>query len=314
MACARIRNKPVKFLDPHDKLVLELREEVKRLRDENRKLRQTMGTAPVHGSSSYVDSNDDYLRASSAESPNNRRSPSKLKAGMAGGGNGAAAGMKKKVEHVPSARHADFLAKHGKAGGKKLKKKKKTSKPPDADDDILQLLQNNSSAGTHSNHRYGRGGGGDDNDDDSIGHSVQSGASSQHSKQRKAGVESMIKGVHPMVFKNSEDMVSVRDSSQTKGLSPLYVANNYERSLEAARIEELERRMARIELVEKARLSQDGNGEEIGEHSKPSGSQIAKGKKQKKSHVSGIIGCCCGDTQYFFVDVLSHCWLMFLSF
>ena len=35
MSCARIKNKPVKFLDPHDKIIVELREEIKRLRNEN---------------------------------------------------------------------------------------------------------------------------------------------------------------------------------------------------------------------------------------------------------------------------------------
>ena len=46
MSCARIRNRPVRFLDPQVKLILELRGEIKRLRDENLKLRSSIITAP----------------------------------------------------------------------------------------------------------------------------------------------------------------------------------------------------------------------------------------------------------------------------
>lgn len=42
MSCARIRNRPVRFLDPQVKLILELRGEIKRLRDENDQLRISM--------------------------------------------------------------------------------------------------------------------------------------------------------------------------------------------------------------------------------------------------------------------------------
>jgi hypothetical protein len=40
MSAARIRNKPIRFLDPQEKLILELREEIKRLRNENKLLRR----------------------------------------------------------------------------------------------------------------------------------------------------------------------------------------------------------------------------------------------------------------------------------
>lgn len=40
MSAARIRNHPVRFLDPQEKLILELREEIKRLRIENQHLRE----------------------------------------------------------------------------------------------------------------------------------------------------------------------------------------------------------------------------------------------------------------------------------
>lgn len=54
MSCARIRNKPVKFLDPQEKLILDLREEIKRLKVENTKLRSTIVTAPVFGGKGQV--------------------------------------------------------------------------------------------------------------------------------------------------------------------------------------------------------------------------------------------------------------------
>lgn len=47
MSCARIRNKPVKFLDPQEKLILDLKQEIKRLKNENKKLRSNILTAPA---------------------------------------------------------------------------------------------------------------------------------------------------------------------------------------------------------------------------------------------------------------------------
>ena len=47
MSCARIKNKPVKFLDPHEKLVVELKDEIRRLRTENKRLRSNIATAPA---------------------------------------------------------------------------------------------------------------------------------------------------------------------------------------------------------------------------------------------------------------------------
>jgi len=58
MSCARIKNRPVKFLDPQEKLILDLREEVKRLRVENKQLRSNITTAP--GSiTGNIDDDDD---------------------------------------------------------------------------------------------------------------------------------------------------------------------------------------------------------------------------------------------------------------
>eukprot|EP01035_Chromulina_nebulosa_P020602 gene20602-26712_t len=59
MSCARIKNRPVKFLDPQEKLITELREEIKRLRLENKKLRSSLLSAP-----------SDSRRLNKTESPN----------------------------------------------------------------------------------------------------------------------------------------------------------------------------------------------------------------------------------------------------
>lgn len=97
MSCARIRNKPIKFLDPQEKLIIDLKDEVRRLRQENKKLRSTMLTAPSssesltgslsgdevspgrgrgRGNASGAGSVSSYGRASSAQS--GRASPSLL--------------------------------------------------------------------------------------------------------------------------------------------------------------------------------------------------------------------------------------------
>jgi hypothetical protein len=46
MSAARIKNKPIRFMDPVEKLILELREEIKRLKLENRVLKMNIGSVP----------------------------------------------------------------------------------------------------------------------------------------------------------------------------------------------------------------------------------------------------------------------------
>ena len=46
MSAARIKNRPLRFMDPVEKLILELREEIKRLKMENRVLRNNLTSAP----------------------------------------------------------------------------------------------------------------------------------------------------------------------------------------------------------------------------------------------------------------------------
>lgn len=55
MSCALIKNRPVRFLDPQEKLIIHLREEIKRLRDENNQLRVTLLTAPAGTSDAGIE-------------------------------------------------------------------------------------------------------------------------------------------------------------------------------------------------------------------------------------------------------------------
>lgn len=81
MSCARIRNRPVRFLDPQERLIHDLKDEIKRLRNENRQLRTTILTAPAgQASESMIMSvgsggNGDMERR--AQSAEHRMSPHK---------------------------------------------------------------------------------------------------------------------------------------------------------------------------------------------------------------------------------------------
>ena len=66
MSCARIRNRPVRFLDPQVKLILELRGEIKRLRDENSQLRTSIQTGPSDSRTSYASRGEEVLRGNTS--------------------------------------------------------------------------------------------------------------------------------------------------------------------------------------------------------------------------------------------------------
>ncbi len=76
MSCARIRNKPVKFLDPQEKLILDLKQEIKRLKVENKKLRSTLLTAPVSSSHYYNNVFSDHEDEGNSNSPSYHRAMS----------------------------------------------------------------------------------------------------------------------------------------------------------------------------------------------------------------------------------------------
>lgn len=107
MSCARIRNKPVKFLDPQEKLILDLKQEIKRLKSENKKLRTTLLTAPASSSQQFATFSDEeaspFARASSAR--NHRQIEKNPKKGKQ---NVLPSGKNSKVKIMKS----DFLARY----------------------------------------------------------------------------------------------------------------------------------------------------------------------------------------------------------
>lgn len=75
MSAARIRNKPVRFLDPQEKLILELKEEIKRLRIENQHLRQ----ASISSTASSQSNEDGYTQVKEdIKEPSNISSEQKI--------------------------------------------------------------------------------------------------------------------------------------------------------------------------------------------------------------------------------------------
>jgi hypothetical protein len=75
MSAARIKNRPIRYLDPQEKLILELREEIKRLRFENQQLRVGITTASVGTRENIAmpDSSADFGRPHEIESFNQSR-------------------------------------------------------------------------------------------------------------------------------------------------------------------------------------------------------------------------------------------------
>jgi len=250
MSCARIRNKPMKFLDPQEKLILDLKEEIKRLRNENKKLRSNLLTAPASGEKLGRQSDDEnnsvMSRAYSAHSSLERE---RLQFKPRNGGkiygtkmNSSQSDYIKKLSPV----------KRRRAGKPERKMTKK---------EALQMLDNmradrlaKSAAGQHGHHHGGGGGGGGpggaraglrqgyDDDVSSIG----SASSYQQQRQQASEMDDLVRrrATGPMIFRgdSAKDLSPVRETSST--YSP---AQNGARSMDALRIAELEKRIARME-------------------------------------------------------------------
>jgi hypothetical protein len=85
MSAARIRNKPIRFLDPQEKLILELRDEIKRLKQENDVLKGNLSLSrqPSHqfpvsdylSGMEYHPSSDRLHSTESREFPSGRIQP-----------------------------------------------------------------------------------------------------------------------------------------------------------------------------------------------------------------------------------------------
>jgi hypothetical protein len=83
MSCARIRNKPVKFMDPQEMIILDLKQEIKRLKVENKKLRANMLSAPTSTSNTvhrggFSDDEGSPSRLERAHSAQSNRTLDKL--------------------------------------------------------------------------------------------------------------------------------------------------------------------------------------------------------------------------------------------
>jgi hypothetical protein len=81
MSAARIQNRPVRFVDPVERLIMELRGEIQRLRQENRHLKSHLGTAPSSAavsvkSISVLGGDDDGGGEDAKPTPNNSSSSS----------------------------------------------------------------------------------------------------------------------------------------------------------------------------------------------------------------------------------------------
>ena len=60
MACARIQSKPIRFLNPHEKLISDLRSEIQRLSNENAMLKSSLVSIPrIHSTDSVEQPNAD---------------------------------------------------------------------------------------------------------------------------------------------------------------------------------------------------------------------------------------------------------------
>lgn len=279
MSCARIRNKPIKFLDPQEKLIVDLKDEIKRLRQENQRLRSTLVTAPTSTDSMHSliggeDMSPSRMRASSANSsvsPTRRRiSPEKMR--KAAGG----PGMSKK--------RTNAVAGVGGQGGRKTKNTKSTKKKPDifykypqlerilGDDDSIESFTGSPkrgrlrpSKGAREDNNKGRvsdGGGeshmsaseaimmGDTEGQDDGNHSVHSLNSHGGGGPRRMRPEVLDEMVHrrapgPMILKDVQHAPyePLRDSR----LNKYYPAENHIKSMDQKKIDVLEQRIAKME-------------------------------------------------------------------
>ena len=241
MSCARIRNKPMKFLDPQEKLILDLKEEIKRLRNENKKLRSNLLTAPASGEKLGRAQSDDENNSvmSRAYSAHSSLEHERLQFKPRNGGKIYGTKM--------NSSQSDYI--------KKLSpiKRKRASKPERkmTKKEALEMLDTmraerlmRSRAQAAAGPQGARGGVRQDYDDDvsSIG------SASNYALQRPAAneMDDLVRrrATGPMIFRGD----SAKDLTPVREMAPAYSpAQNNSRSMDALRIAELEKRIARME-------------------------------------------------------------------
>lgn len=297
MSCARIRNKPVKFLDPQEKLILELKDQIKRLRNENKKLRSTLLTAPASTSDKSLLGNFSPTR----EGDNEESSP------MARAS--SAHGFRDRDFSQHSIAHGSPIRK--KPNNAAALKKKKKQKQPEIfykypqlqkilKDEPLEVSSPPKSRNTAASHAHQRPAGKPSvlasSEQDSLlevmnhDHHDSPGGGSTSSKS-KIKVEVLDEMVHrrapgPLIMKDSSAVPTLRDSR----LGQYYPAENYIKTMDAKRIEILEQKIAELEDGRKKKGVQESDADTDHEHASHAdhgnisvdGSQFVKKKKGKK--------------------------------
>lgn len=266
MSCARIRNKPIKFLDPQERLIVDLKDEIRRLRQENQRLRSTLVTAPS-GSESVrnlmgEDMSPSRMRASSANSKMSptRRSPEKLR-------KESHPQLTKKRPNAMGVNGWHPKKSHNNSSSSKTKKQQKSEifyKYPQ----LERILNDNDSVGSlESSPMRGRMRPGKasnasesimmmESGYDSIDSDDNGSAFSQRNQQKQQPVRRSMKNEQleeivrrrasgPMILKDVQSMAyePLRESR----LNKYYPAENHIRTMDQRKIEVLEQRIAKME-------------------------------------------------------------------
>lgn len=243
MSCARIRNKPMKFLDPQEKLILDLKEEIRRLRNENKKLRSNLLTAPASGEKHHSsggfgggrNSDDESSVMSRAYSAHSSLDKERIQFKPRNGGKIYGSKM--------NASQSDYLKKLSpikRRSGSKPKREMTKEEALRMLDDIRAATHKRTAATNAASNTAPllR-----EIDEESLGSGVSS-----SKRQAAAEMEDLIRrrATGPMIFRGASgiDISPVRDSRPSGAYAP---AQNGMRSMDALRIEELEKRIARME-------------------------------------------------------------------
>jgi cell division septum initiation protein DivIVA len=234
MSCARIRNKPMKFLDPQEKLILDLKEEIRRLRNENKKLRSNLLTAPSSGEKARLSEDEDSSVMSRAYSAHSSLEKERIKFKPRNGG--------KMYGTKMHGSKSDFIRKLS-----PLKGHKSSNRPPKREmtkDEALQMLDDMRAANLAKQFAGSRLEQ-DGMQEDGTGDEGSLGSASKASRMELEDVVRR-RASGPMVFRGDSmsNISPVRQAALQSGYAP---AQNKERNLDALRIEELEKRIARME-------------------------------------------------------------------
>jgi hypothetical protein len=267
MSCARIRNKPVKFLDPQVKLILDLKDEIKRLRNENKRLRSTMVTAPSSTSDSIgdhfapFDETDSPLkRASSANGFDDRvRQNGYRKSKQSLLSNN----KKKKQAPKPKKKQPEIFYKYPQLQNILKEELKKGKNVRDSSD--KNSIQSIGSYQSRNNRGAPQSQGPSASllleSEPSFAH--DDGRSVESSSRHKVNLDILDEVIHrkaggPMVFKDKDSPIpSLRDTR----LNQYYPAENYVRAMDAVKDEVFEQPKGQVEsqiTAEQANIPVDG--------------------------------------------------------